>query len=88
VIISSPTKALRNNASLPNRSPQVYPVNPQAKALFKKAKRVIVMENNQSAQFSRVLEQELSIKTDYHIQKFNGLQFSVAELASAIKEVL
>jgi len=67
---------------------QVYPVNPQAKALFKMAKRVIIMENNQGAQFSRVLEQELSIKTDYHIQKFNGLQFPVAELASAIKEVL
>ena len=67
---------------------QVFPVNPNAKALFDKAKRVIVIENNQSAQFKEVLEKELSIKTDNHILKFNGLQFSVAELLSLIQEVL
>ena len=67
---------------------QVFPVNPKVKALFDKAKRVIIIENNQSPQFSRVLEQELSIKIDYHIRKFNGLQYSAAKLIAAIKEVL
>lgn len=67
---------------------QVYPVNPQAQAVFDRAKRIIVIENNQNAQFGRLLEQELTIKSNYHIQKFNGLQFSVAELRSAIEEIL
>jgi len=67
---------------------QVYPINPQVKKIFGAAKRLIVIENNQSAQFSRLLEQELSIKADHHILKFNGLQFNVAELATAIREVL
>ncbi len=67
---------------------QVFPVNPKVKAIFDKAKRVIIIENSQSAQFSRVLEQELAIKIDYHIRKFNGLQYSAAKLIAAIKEVL
>jgi 2-oxoglutarate ferredoxin oxidoreductase subunit alpha len=67
---------------------QVFPVNPQVKTLFDKAKRVIVMENNQSAQFSKLLKKELSIRTDHQILKFNGLQFNVTELTSLIQRVL
>jgi 2-oxoglutarate ferredoxin oxidoreductase subunit alpha len=67
---------------------QVFPVNPLVKALFDKAKRIIVMENNQSAQFSKLLKKELSIRTDHQILKFNGLQFSVTELTSLIQGVL
>lgn len=67
---------------------QVYPLNPQAKALFDKAQRVILVENSQSVQFGRVLEQELSVTIDREIRKFNGLQFSAAEIASSLQEVL
>jgi 2-oxoglutarate ferredoxin oxidoreductase subunit alpha len=67
---------------------QVYPLNPQARALFDRAWRIIIIENSQSGQFGLVLQQELSITADKHIRKFNGLPFSSAELEAMIREIL
>lgn len=67
---------------------QVFPVNPKVKKLIERAKRTIVIENNQSAQFSQVLETALRITIDRTILKFNGLQFSVDELSALMKEAV
>jgi len=67
---------------------QVFPVNPQVQHLIERARRVVVIENNQSAQFRQVLETALRIRLDHTILKFNGLQFSVAELSALMKEAV
>jgi 2-oxoglutarate/2-oxoacid ferredoxin oxidoreductase subunit alpha len=76
------------NASALAHFTQVFPVNPKAKELIDRANQVIVIENNQSAQFTQVLETALHITVDRTILKFNGLQFSVAELSALMKEVV
>jgi 2-oxoglutarate ferredoxin oxidoreductase subunit alpha len=67
---------------------QVFPVNPQVQHLLERARRVVVIENNQSAQFRQVLETALRKRLDHTILKFNGLQFSVAELSALMKEAV
>ncbi len=64
--------------------PQVYPVHSSARELLKSAREVIVVENNQSGQFARLLEQETGIAIEKRVLKYNGLPFSVEEVANAI----
>jgi len=43
-------------------------------------KRLIVIENNATGQFAKLLKRELSLVADDLILKYNGLCFSVKEL--------
>ena len=65
--------------------PQLYPVHPSAAALIKKAKKVRVVENNQAGNFADLLEKETGIPLKDRVLKYNGLQFTVAELSAAVK---
>lgn len=65
--------------------PQLYPVHPSAAALIKKAKKVKVVENNQAGNFADLLEKETGIPLKDRVLKYNGLQFSVFELAAKLK---
>lgn len=70
---------------------QVYPLSKDALLYFKNAKdfkKVICIENNFTGQFANLLKQELDIKIDKKILKYNGLTFSVEELIQKISEVI
>ncbi len=67
---------------------QVYPLNENSASFFAKAKKTVIIENSQSAQFKALLERELKIKTDGEILKYDGLAFTGAELLEKMKEVL
>lgn len=67
---------------------QVYPVAQTALNYFQTAKKIIMIENNQTGQFKNLLEHEFGIKIPNTILKYHGLQFSADELYRKMKEIL
>ena len=65
--------------------PQVYPLHEKTAEYLKKAKRLIIIENNAQGQFCELIAKETGIRIERKILKYNGLPFSVEELVSSIK---
>lgn len=65
---------------------QVYPLPKSAKKLLVK-KKVVVLENNASAQFANLLKLEYGIKITENILKYNGDPFSVEEVVLKLKKL-
>jgi 2-oxoglutarate/2-oxoacid ferredoxin oxidoreductase subunit alpha len=63
---------------------QIYPLAKEVITYFSKADKTIVLENNATGQFAEVLKQQLGVKIDANILKYNGLPFTVEEVAVAI----
>jgi len=64
---------------------QLYPLTPAMVAGIPLAgKRLIIIENNATGQFSSLLKRELSLDVDDSILKYNGLCFSVKELCDEV----
>ncbi len=64
---------------------QVYPLHPDTMGYLKKAKKTVIVENNGTAQFGQVLRRQTGFNVDREILKYNGLPFSVEELADLLK---
>ncbi len=60
---------------------QVYPLHAGAAGLIRKAKRLSIVENNATGQFARILQSRLQIDVPVKILKYDGLPFTVEELA-------
>ncbi len=58
---------------------QVYPLHNNTLSYLKKAKKIIVVENNATGQFAKLLKGEFGIKCE-SVLKYSGLPFSVEEL--------
>ena len=67
--------------------PQVHPLPQQAQGYLEQAERIIVVENNATAQFGKVITLHGGREPDGAILKYDGLPFMVEELADAIKEM-
>jgi 2-oxoglutarate ferredoxin oxidoreductase subunit alpha len=67
---------------------QVYPLHPQTADYLGKAKRVVIIEGNATAQFARLIKLHTGIDIKDRILKYSGLQFSVEEVAEALKKIL
>ncbi|MFW9923391.1 MAG: 2-oxoacid:acceptor oxidoreductase subunit alpha [Candidatus Thorarchaeota archaeon] len=67
---------------------QVYPIHPQTEKYLKKAKKIILIENNATAQFGKILKLATSIDIKHKILKFNGMPFSVEELVEKIGKIM
>ncbi len=65
--------------------PQVYPLHASAASLLKAAKKLICVENNQTGQFADLIKLETGIDIRNRILKYNGMPFSVEELAERLK---
>jgi 2-oxoglutarate ferredoxin oxidoreductase subunit alpha len=65
---------------------QVHPLHRSVRGLLEKAKKVVVVENNATGQFASVLRMHLGIGADAAILKYDGMPFSVEELAERIEE--
>lgn len=65
---------------------QVYPLNKDVLQYLSHPEKIICIENNYTGQFANLLKQELNIKIDSKILKYNGLPFSVEELIEKISE--
>jgi 2-oxoglutarate/2-oxoacid ferredoxin oxidoreductase subunit alpha len=60
---------------------QVYPIDPAVKQYFTRAKRSIIVENNATGQFARLLKLHAGVDVDKKVLKYDGHPFSVEELA-------
>jgi 2-oxoglutarate ferredoxin oxidoreductase subunit alpha len=67
---------------------QVYPLPPSAVAYLQKAERIILVENNATGQFGKLLRQETGRAASDRILKYNGMPFAVEELAERFAALL
>jgi 2-oxoglutarate ferredoxin oxidoreductase subunit alpha len=77
----------RNDVAMLHIS-QVYPLHLMVTAQVGKAQKVIVVENNATGQFARLLTRETGITVHENILKYNGMPFSVEELVTRISATL
>lgn len=67
---------------------QLYPLPFQCKEYLKKAKKIIVVENNATSQFGNLLKSLTGERVHGRILKYNGLPFSVEELEEKIRSAI
>ena len=67
---------------------QVYPVHPDTEKMLKKANKVIIVENNVTSQFGKLIHLFAGVKIEHKILKFNGMPFSVEELVERITKIV
>jgi 2-oxoglutarate/2-oxoacid ferredoxin oxidoreductase subunit alpha len=64
--------------------PWVYPLPRGAEETLRRAKRIVVVENNMTGQFADLIRRETNLPIQSRILKYDGRPFSVEELAGAI----
>jgi 2-oxoglutarate ferredoxin oxidoreductase subunit alpha len=67
--------------------PQVYPLTMALLDGLRQAKEIIVIENNATGQFARLLRAESGCTITQEWHKYNGLPFSVVEVVALLQEV-
>jgi 2-oxoglutarate ferredoxin oxidoreductase subunit alpha len=67
---------------------QVYPLPDQTAGYLQKAEKTIIVENNATSQFAKLIKLRTGIEIDKKILKYNGLSLYVEELAEKLKDVL
>lgn len=67
---------------------QVYPLSASTAEYLKATGQSICIENNAAGQFARLIRAEFGITVDDSILKYNGIPFSVEEVAEKIEEKL
>ncbi len=67
---------------------QVYPLQPDISKYLKKAEKTVIIENNATSQFGKLIKQHTGIEIDAKILKYNGLPFSVEELVEKLEKIL
>jgi 2-oxoglutarate ferredoxin oxidoreductase subunit alpha len=67
---------------------QVYPLPNETVNYLQKARDIIIVENNATSQFSKLIKLHTGIDIKNRILKYNGLSFYVEELTNKLKESL
>jgi 2-oxoglutarate/2-oxoacid ferredoxin oxidoreductase subunit alpha len=67
---------------------QIYPLHPKTADYLSKAKRVVIVEGNATAQFAKLIKLHAGFDIKDRILKYSGLQFSVEEVTVALKKIL
>ena len=67
---------------------QVYPLPSETEDYLKKAKKIIMVENNATSQFSKLLKLYTGIEVEHKILKYNGLPFYVDELIVQLEKII
>jgi 2-oxoglutarate ferredoxin oxidoreductase subunit alpha len=67
---------------------QVYPLPDQTMDYLRKAEKTIIVENNATSQFAKLVKLHTGIDIEEKILKYNGLSFYVEELTEKLKEKL
>jgi 2-oxoglutarate ferredoxin oxidoreductase subunit alpha len=67
---------------------QLFPLGPELGGYLKKAAQTIAVENNATGQFANLIQLTTGTAIQHRILKYNGMPFSVEELAEQIARVL
>jgi 2-oxoglutarate/2-oxoacid ferredoxin oxidoreductase subunit alpha len=63
---------------------QLFPLHPDTASFFTGAQSTVIIENNATSQFGRILLTEAGVRIDHRILAYDGLPFSVEELVSEL----
>jgi len=66
---------------------QVYPISEKVKPYLEKAKNIIIIENNATSQFAKLLTISTGIEIKNKILKYNGIHFYLENLIEKIKKI-
>ncbi|MHC4646938.1 MAG: 2-oxoacid:acceptor oxidoreductase subunit alpha, partial [Planctomycetota bacterium] len=64
---------------------QVYPLPRQTEDYLKRAKKTVIIENNATCQFGRLIKLHTGIDVEDRILKYSGLPFSVEQVVHELK---
>lgn len=67
---------------------QVYPLPNETVNYLQKARKILIVENNATSQFSKLIKLHAGIDIKNKILKYNGLSFYVEELTNKLNESL
>ncbi len=67
---------------------QVYPLPGETIDYLSKAKKTVIVENNATSQFAKLIKLQTGIDIKNKILKYNGLSFYVEELTKKLEDVL
>lgn len=67
---------------------QVYPLPDETSDYLRKAQKTIIVENNATSQFAKLIKLQTGIEIDEKVLKYNGLSFYVEELTEKLEEIL
>ena len=67
---------------------QVFPIHEDTLKFLKKADKAIMIENNATSQFSKLIRQQTGYEIKNRILQYNGLPFSVETLIKEIKKII
>ncbi|MBN2754334.1 MAG: 2-oxoacid:acceptor oxidoreductase subunit alpha [Candidatus Goldbacteria bacterium] len=65
---------------------QVYPLHKSTADIIKKAKKAVMIENNQTGQFAGLIKKETGLDIGHKILRYDGLAFSADGLAELMKK--
>ncbi len=67
---------------------QIYPLPNETTGYLKKANKIMIVENNATSQFAKLIKLHTGIDIDNKILKYNGLSFYVEELTEILNTLL
>jgi 2-oxoglutarate ferredoxin oxidoreductase subunit alpha len=67
---------------------QIYPLPGETADYLQKAQRTIIVENNATSQFAKLIKLHTGIDVDDRILKYSGLSFYVEELTGRLNDLL
>ncbi|NQT01917.1 MAG: 2-oxoacid:acceptor oxidoreductase subunit alpha, partial [Planctomycetes bacterium] len=67
---------------------QVYPLPNETSDYLQKARRIIIIENNATSQFAKLIKLHTGIEIKDRILKYDGLSFYVEELTEKLNDLL
>ncbi|KKR31107.1 MAG: Pyruvate flavodoxin/ferredoxin oxidoreductase domain protein, partial [Candidatus Gottesmanbacteria bacterium GW2011_GWC2_39_8] len=66
----------------------IYPFSPQAESILRKAKKLLLLENNATGQLGELIAQETGIRIENKLLKYDGRPFYPEEVIEGIKSYL
>lgn len=66
---------------------QVYPVNKVITDYVQKAEKLVIIEQNATGQFEKLLKRDFGINFDKKLLKYNGSPFSAEEIKTFLEEI-
>jgi 2-oxoglutarate ferredoxin oxidoreductase subunit alpha len=67
---------------------QVYPLHPSTSDYLRKAEKTIIIENNPTSQFGKLIKLETGTQIDEAVLKYSGYPFSVEEIMDHLNKLI
>lgn len=86
-VVKEAIEELNNNDIAFAYFKQVYPLPENTKDILSNAKNLIIIENNATSQFGKLIQTYTGIEFDRHILKYDGTPFSLEEIINELKVI-